>query len=102
MEALLTPESLKDDPKAMPLLKAQSQWLRSRPEYVNYLRGKGKLKAALLKQVVSSSQRFLELWDGGVDVSEAAMEARSEFVTLPTRQESRRIPKQKAPYGQPR
>ena len=102
MELLLTPEDLKGEENAPTMLNAQRQWLETRPEYVRYLQKQGKLRAALLKQATSSVQRFLELWEGGVDVTEASQVADLEFVILPTREDSRKIPKHLAPFGQPR
>lgn len=102
MEPLLTPEALKGEKNAPTMLKAQRQWLETRPEYVRYLQKKGKLRAALLKQSISTVQRFLELWEGGVDVREASQVAKAEFVILPTREDSRKIPKHLALFGQPR
>ena len=102
MEPLLTQQALKGEKKALTMLKAQRQWLETRPEYVRYLQRKGKLRAALLRQATSAVQRFLELWEGGVDVREAAQVARAEFVILPTREDSRKIPKHLTPFGQPR
>ena len=101
MEPLVTPEQVKSSQYREWILRWQGEWLASRPNQVAYLRRKGCLLKALRKQCAQASSLMRNLWDQGLEYREAADQAASKYLEMPTPGEQRRLPPELAPFGQP-